>query len=99
MKKTYKTLFKDTVTKGIYHYFILEDFMYYMLIDFNGHHIRKKLSHDLKDSEGSFHYFNMLYCAYFDTDGYDAYIKVIQDYEDARIIRQLDKDEIEALTL
>jgi hypothetical protein len=96
---TYKTLFKDTVTKDIYHYFILEDFIYYMLIDLNGHHIRKKLSHDLKESEGSFHYFNMLYCAYFDTDGYDAYIKVIQDYEDARIIRQLDKDEIEALTL
>lgn len=95
MNTTYQTLFKDTVIDGIYHYLIVEDNTYYMMIDLSGDIIKKPLPLDKKEAEQAFHYFNMLYCAFFDTDGLDAYKNAVQDYEKASIVRRLSPEELE----
>lgn len=94
MKKTYQTLFKDIVIDGIYHRWIKQGDKYFMHIDIEGDIKLKSLSSDKKEAEQAFHYFNMLFCSYFDTDGRQAYIDVTCEYMDAVITRRLESEDI-----
>ena len=89
-----KILFKDTVIEGIYHEFIKEDTSYYMSIDVYGTVIKKELGEDKKSASQSFHFFNMIFCGYYDTHGFDAYLDAADDYLEAKITRRLSQEEI-----
>jgi hypothetical protein len=86
-------LFRDVVTKGIYHRFQKRNKRYFMLIDIEDETIVKSLGTDLQSAQSSFSYFNMLFCATYDTDGKDEYLKFVDEYLGATLIRRLSKEE------
>ena len=94
MKKTSQTLFKDTVIKGIYHVFVFENNAYFMNIDVYGTIIKKALGTDKKSASQSFHFFNMIFCGYYDTHGFDAYLDAVDKYLEANVTRRLSQEEI-----
>ena len=94
MKKPYRVLFKDKVIKGMYHYLIKEKESYYMLCELGDETIKKVLPQDKKEATSSFHYFNMLFCAAYDTYGLDYYKNFIQEYLQSKIVRRLTDKEV-----
>lgn len=95
MKKKYQTLFKDTVIKGIYHEFVFEDNAYFMNIDVYSTIIKKELGSDKKSASQSFHFFNMIFCGYYDSHGFDAYLDAVDNYLEAKVTRRLSQKEIQ----
>jgi hypothetical protein len=94
MKKPYQVLFKDKVIKGMYHYLIKEKDTYYMLCDLGEETIKKVLPQDKKEATSSFHYFNMLFCAAYDTYGLDYYNSFVEEYLEAKIVKRLSDEEV-----